>query len=1690
MQLRIFTKIHQPMKNPLLKHNFIQINRFGLRTLSVIFMTLGMFAGIVQAQTVAVNKTECQCLNNATTATNGQYLERFSFNGVAGQVWQLDGPISGFYHPASLPPPVAPILYLAGTQIPEIAPGQFSIEGKRVSGQPWSVYIRNVNTGERAHVFSIQTCKYPTHPVATSISGDAIVCQSATGKSYALVPTPPNSNYHNVVWSLVSGGTIAGPNNSNSVVVNWGPTPGTYSLKASGVQTNYAAQPVGCNFSVSLPVSVIDPAPYTKLIGDFGNCVGSVEKYTLAANINQLNPSNITWGVYSDPAATIPASGVVITNPGGTIKTRTIQWPNTTGVYYIGVRGDFRINPTASYCSFTTIQRVDIVNEPLRPIACNNRVNITMNPNCELSFSPDQFLEAQLFPNSSYDIMIRDIEADTIIPGGTIGFNYVGKTLEVKVIHECSGNSCWSYVKIEDKSIPDMVCPSDVTITCDHLNDFRFTGFPVLPDGAVQTPVVGSANSWIVSGFDKCSNVTLSYTDKVTDKACTGPYSSVILRTWKIKDGSGNESSCSHTISVTRASLADVIMPNNWDNMTGPNPSLEACENWPKVAYSVNGTNQTYVEDGVTKVDSVPDPAYTGYPFGTLCMNASVSYTDKKILLCGTNPRAYKLVRKWKVIDYCADPANNILEKNQLITVMDTKAPIVTCPADLTTQSGTIKPAAIVSTKDHQCVGDWKVLPPVAIYDCMPTTWTIEFKLADNTGNPKPDTDFSKKDGTAEVKGSFPNYTIVNLPKGRTWVRYTVTDLCGNYSYCFTEIDVVDNEAPIAVCDKHSIIAIGANGEGLAGVLTFDDGSHDNCGVACMKVRRMDNAISWDKLTCNNQVKFTCSDIGKVIQVELGVWDEAGLFNSCMVEARVQDNIFPVINVPADVTANCNEDFTSLTRFGTATATDNCIVTVKEERVDNINECGLGTIVRTFTATDSYGNKTVKSQTITVKNNKPFTKNDILWPDTYTINSGCIADIAPDKLPIQFSKPRYTRNIDCSRLVANYEDLVFNFADNVCIKVLRKWTVIDWCQHNPLVPGVGEWTYTQLIMVNNTVGPKFRKGCDASDISYTQVGQCQAKVTVSAVADDDCTPEDKLDWSYIIDENNDGTIEVSNGIGRKIDRVFPYGTHKITWIVKDGCKNESRCSNIFTIVDDKKPTPYCLTEIGTVIMPSAKEVSIWASDYNRGSSDNCTSSDKIIASFSPTNRNDKSRTITCADMDGQAIKKFTFNVYFIDEAGNSDFCTVALFVQDNDGVCKKPQTRASVKGNIYTETNHTVENVQVDLMSLQPEYPKSVSTNKDGSFLFSDLMTDNAYTITPTKDDDILNGVSTLDIVMIQRHILGLETLNSPYKLIAADINNTASITASDLSELRKVILGIKNNFQNNKSWRFVDSKFSFADPGSPFPFNEVNDINNLSQNTGGKDFIAVKVGDVNESVVSNAGDSNEIETRSTMIMTQNPVSGKVGDIVDVNLAMPNTPGIAGTQFSFAFDPALFELVDAVGNAIQCTEDNFGYRSISDGLINFSWNTFEPIQVSGDLIKFRFKLKANVESHTALRLTDRDIRAEVYTQEGQGFVMHKLRLESRASNNNTDMERFEVFQNIPNPFNAGTVIGFNLPEASDVTFKVYDVTGKVLIQNQNAYKKGFNTINFDAGTVSSTGVLYYVIETNKYSATRKMIIIK
>ena len=87
-------------------------------------------------------------------------------------------------------------------------------------------------------------------------------------------------------------------------------------------------------------------------------------------------------------------------------------------------------------------------------------------------------------------------------------------------------------------------------------------------------------------------------------------------------------------------------------------------------------------------------------------------------------------------------------------------------------------------------------------------------------------------------------------------------------------------------------------------------------------------------------------------------------------------------------------------------------------------------------------------------------------------------------------------------------------------------------------------------------------------------------------------------------------------------------------------------------------------------------------------------------------------------------------------------------------------------------------------------------------------------------------------------------------------------------------------------------------------------------------------------------------------------------------------------------------------------------------------------------------------------------------------------------------ERFSLAQNYPNPFNPATEISFDLPRGSWVRLEVFNLIGqRVAILADSRFAAGHHTIRWDAGNCAS-GIYLYRIETDGFTAARKMVLLK
>jgi hypothetical protein len=645
----------------------------------------------------------------------------------------------------------------------------------------------------------------------------------------------------------------------------------------------------------------------------------------------------------------------------------------------------------------------------------------------------------------------------------------------------------------------------------------------------------------------------------------------------------------------------------------------------------------------------------------------------------------------------------------------------------------------------------------------------------------------------------------------------------------------------------------------------------------------------------------------------------------------------------------------------------------------------------------------------------------------------------------------------------------------------------------------GYYQYTQHIRVYDDVAPEviFEEPTDPF-CSFDGV-DCDALVTYDFSVSDNCTPDD-LDVRIFLDAFADGFVdgELTGSLGASfeftvsgtypdytISGVFPLGTHTFIIEVRDGCGNIGGADVDFTVIDCKAPAPICINGISLELMPADTDgdnipdggmAEIWATDYLASPISDCTGPIKYSINFAgqPNDPNQDVLFFTCADTGTQVVE-----IWAYDGLGNGDFCETYVIVQDNMGVCGSPDP-GTMAGAVNTEDDEAVSDVQV---SLSGQMSASATTGTDGAYSFTNLQPGLDYTVTPQRDGDYLNGVSTFDLVLISKHILGLEPLDSPYKMIAADVNNSGNISTLDLIQLRKLILSIDTEFANNTSWRFVEADYVFPSPSNPWleAFPEVINQNNLPEaGIFDADFVAVKIGDIDGSVQANS--LAAVENRSfegTFAFTVTDTELKAGNEYTVEFTAADLARIEGYQATLALNSAV-EVVDIIAGAAG--EEHFGMVYADKGLITTSWNGDASSELAFSLI---LRATQDVQLSEAMSISSELTTAEAYGKDGS---FQDVAIE--FTNGQVAGTSFELYQNQPNPFKGETLIGFNLPEAADATITISDITGKVLTIMHLDGVKGYNSVLVDAKDLPATGVLSYTVKTGEYTATKKMIVSK
>lgn len=449
--------------------------------------------------------------------------------------------------------------------------------------------------------------------------------------------------------------------------------------------------------------------------------------------------------------------------------------------------------------------------------------------------------------NNTYGNLIDDINVVTLfdpsaIPSASDNCGASMDLTEQKIDGECEGN----YELLRTWTATDY-CGNIATATQTvSVGDFEAPVLIGLPNdttvdcGAIPDPPV-------VTATDNCAIVTPVY-NELGGYGCNY----VIQRTWTVED------ECYHITSHTQSiTVQDLSAPS----ITCPNDTTVEC------------------------VLDIPAPDISAVTAADACNGATVTFISDVSdgLTCPET-----ITRTYEATDSCGNSATC----TQLITVMDTTPPTITCPAA----------ASNVADADLCLIQDFTLEDPMATDNCdtdVAITWE---KTGATTG----------ATGIGTVTGPF------NV--GVTTVIYTATDDCGNTTTCTQDITIADEQPPNVIDCPADIVTFTDFEEEYASNITPTDPEYtDNCPTSGL-------VLTWELTPPADYAdQYTAGELSGtgiypapdsfyygVTIIEYTITDAAGNTASC--EFTVTINAEPDIKCPANYETTTDPGVCTATR--------------------------------------------------------------------------------------------------------------------------------------------------------------------------------------------------------------------------------------------------------------------------------------------------------------------------------------------------------------------------------------------------------------------------------------------------------------------------------------------------------------------------------------------------------------------------------------------------------------------------------------------------------------------------------------------------------------------------------------------------------------------------------------------------------
>lgn len=694
-------------------------------------------------------------------------------------------------------------------------------------------------------------------------------------------------------------------------------------------------------------------------------------------------------------------------------------------------------------------------------------------------------------------------------------------------------------------------------------------------------------------------------------------------------------------------------------------------------------------------------------------------------------------------------------------------------------------------------------------------------------------------------------------------------------------------------------------------------------------------------------------------------------------------------------------------------------------------------------------------------------ENGITWPADYTGAGNAPNVECGQKLESQDPITSFSTNTgepswdidqtNCPNVIGfAFDEDIFYGEEGYCAKILRHWSVLNWCVFDPSQQNdEGIYEHTQIILVDLP-----SDDCEQDSSEDCDVLICLDKITVvqkdgeelSLYAADflksDCDASE-----FLLEIGTDSDILIS-GTGSVVMPSSLNGTYN--YAITDP-KTGNSCWGQITFSAENAEEQFICDEL-----PWTAEVTDCEGGHTLEDDvewpDNITIADYRISPRQLQNLGSIDKRNTTPDLLGNSTYSTSYQDIVDELNPTSLYLTRRWNLTRSDiqnmswSYDQKIAIDISDFSNLVTVNtigNRGIPNVAID---------ENTVTDQDGIAYVSDT-----GELNPSYEDELINGLNIKDLVLMQKHVLGTDMLD-PMNLLAGDSNQDGLLSVIDLVEVRKIILGLPTLL--TEPWIFLDRTETIEEGLRPYSHQ-----------------VGLKLGDVDDSVSLN-GQTVDIESNQMVFEDQELISG---ESYQISFYLQDAVNLVGVELRLELDASI-QVNDITSNLYDVNDSTWTLSE--NGIFNllmFNEDT-SPVQTNGIQGSSIFTLEIfaleDLNLSSALKPFNVDPFRFSYTLSENLELKHiEIQSVGEIISDVNSLDESSTISVYPNPTSDFVQIDFseNL-KGQDYTFEIFNSIGQSVQKVSNLEQIELNHL--------PAGTYIYKVQLDKAFKTGKLMFIK